>query len=235
MTPEGDFEEVAIGNEMYSGKAYLDKIEAIVREGYFNFTDKKAKQRGMDMMWYLWCGSNSPLFGKDKMATLERYFIKDKSAWKEVKNSYYNYLDSEEIAIKILNEFGITAEESHIINGHVPVKVKKGETPIRGGGRIIVIDGGFTKAYQKITGIAGYTLIANSFGLQLASHQPFEGVEKAIKSEQDIVTSMNVIEYIRTRKRVKDTDIGSEINEQIRALLTLVDYYQQGLIKSEES
>ena len=187
------------------------------------------------MMWYLWCGSNSPVFGKQKMTTFERYFIQNEETWKEPKNSYYEYLDDEEMAMRLLMEFGINSEEGHIINGHVPVQVKKGEKPIKAGGKIIVIDGGFTKAYQKITGIAGYTLIYNSFGLQLASHEPFEGVEEAITSEKDMVTSMNVIEYIPTRKRVKDTDIGKDIDGQIKALLTLVEYYQLGLLKTKES
>lgn len=235
LTEEGTFKQIQLDGKYYSGKAYLERLEAIVREGYFNVLDKEAKQKGMDMMWYLWCGSNSPVFGKQKMTTFERYFIQNEETWKEPKNSYYEYLDDEEMAMRLLMEFGINSEEGHIINGHVPVQVKKGEKPIKAGGKIIVIDGGFTKAYQKITGIAGYTLIYNSFGLQLASHEPFEGVEEAITSEKDMVTSMNVIEYIPTRKRVKDTDIGKDIDGQIKALLTLVEYYQLGLLKTKES
>lgn len=235
LTEEGTFKQIQLDDKYYSGKAYLERLEAIVREGYFNVLDKEAKQKGMDMMWYLWCGSNSPVFGKQKMTTFERYFIQNEETWKEPKNSYYEYLDDEEMAMRLLMEFGINSEEGHIINGHVPVQVKKGEKPIKAGGKIIVIDGGFTKAYQKITGIAGYTLIYNSFGLQLASHEPFEGVEEAITSEKDMVTSMNVIEYIPTRKRVKDTDIGKDIDGQIKALLTLVEYYQLGLLKTKDS
>ena len=235
LTEEGTFKQIQLDDKYYSGKAYLERLEAIVREGYFNVLDKEAKQKGMDIMWYLWCGSNSPVFGKQKMTTFERYFIQNEETWKEPKNSYYEYLDDEEMAMRLLMEFGINSEEGHIINGHVPVQVKKGEKPIKAGGKIIVIDGGFTKAYQKITGIAGYTLIYNSFGLQLASHEPFEGVEEAITSEKDMVTSMNVIEYIPTRKRVKDTDIGKDIDGQIKALLTLVEYYQLGLLKTKES
>ena len=235
LTEEGTFKKIQLDDKYYSGKAYLERLEAIVREGYFNVLDKEAKQKGMDMMWYLWCGSNSPVFGKQKMTTFERYFIQNEETWKEPKNSYYEYLDDEEMAMRLLMEFGINSGEGHIINGHVPVQVKKGEKPIKAGGKIIVIDGGFTKAYQKITGIAGYTLIYNSFGLQLASHEPFEGVEEAITSEKDMVTSMNVIEYIPTRKRVKDTDIGKDIDGQIKALLTLVEYYQLGLLKTKES
>lgn len=235
LTEEGTFKQIQLDGKYYSGKAYLERLEAIVREGYFNVLDKEAKQKGMDIMWYLWCGSNSPVFGKQKMTTFERYFIQNEETWKEPKNSYYEYLDDEEMAMRLLMEFGINSEEGHIINGHVPVQVKKGEKPIKAGGKIIVIDGGFTKAYQKITGIAGYTLIYNSFGLQLASHEPFEGVEEAITSEKDMVTSMNVIEYIPTRKRVKDTDVGKDIEGQIKALLTLVEYYQLGLLKTKES
>jgi fructose-1,6-bisphosphatase-3 len=234
MNDDGTFKTVKLEGQEYYGKAYLDKLEEIVRDGYFNKCSTKNHQKGQDMMWYLWCGTHSPLFGKDKMTTFERYFIGDKKSCIEHKNAYYKQLETVELAKKILLEFGITSEESHIINGHVPVQVKSGETPIKANGKIIVIDGGFTKAYQKVTGIAGYTLIYNSYSLQLASHEPFEGVEKAIASEKDIVTAMNVIEMVYKRKRVKDTDIGKDIMNQIQALLTLVEYYRLGLLKEKE-
>lgn len=234
MNENEDFKTVNLEGQEYYGKGYLDKLEKIVRDGYFNLHEAKIRQKGQDMMWYLWCGTNSPLFGKDKMATFERYFIADKTSWIENRNAYYKQLETIKLAQKILVEFGITSEESHIINGHVPVQVKLGETPIKANGKIIVIDGGFTKAYQKVTGIAGYTLIYNSYGLQLASHEPFEGVEKAITSEKDIVTAMNIIEMVYKRKRVKDTDIGKDIMSQIQALLTLVEYYRLGLLKEKE-
>lgn len=234
LDEDSSFKKVTLEGKTYEGKAYLDKLETIIREGYFNYTDKTVRQKGQDMMWYLWCGSNSPLFGKNKMTTFERYFIEDPVTWYEPKNSYYDYLESEAVARQILKEFNITDEAAHIINGHVPVQVKRGEAPIKANGKVIVIDGGFTKAYQKITGIAGYTLIYNSYGLQLAEHEPFEGIEEAIAAETDIVTAMNVIEYIYTRKRVKDTDVGKDIMSQIQALLMLVEYYKLGLLKEKE-
>ena len=234
MNEDGSFKKISFEGMDYYGKGYLDKLEEIVREGYFNLCDAKVRQKGQDMMWYLWCGTNSPLFGKDNMATFERHFIADMTSSIENKNAYYNQLETVQLAQKILVEFGITSEVSHIINGHVPVQVKLGETPIKANGKIIVIDGGFTKAYQKVTGIAGYTLIYNSYGLQLASHEPFEGVEKAIASEKDIVTAINVIEVVYKRKRVKDTDVGKDIMSQIQALLTLVEYYRLGLLKEKE-
>ncbi len=235
MNEDGTFQSINLEGRAYYGKGYLDKLEEIVREGYFNHSDPIIRQKGQDMMWYLWCGRCSPLFGKDKMATFERYFIQDKTCSIEHRNSYYKQLETVELAQKILHEFDITGEQSHIVNGHVPVQVKLGETPIKANGKIIVIDGGFTKAYQKVTGIAGYTLIYNSYGLQLASHQPFEGVQKAIASEKDIVTTMNIIEMVHNRKRVKDTDVGKDIISQIQALLTLVEYYRLGLLKEKEA
>jgi fructose-1,6-bisphosphatase-3 len=234
MNEDGSFQKVKLDDKEYYGKAYLDKLEEIIREGYFHQNDPLKRQKAQDMMWYLWCGRYSPLFGKSKMATFERYFIKEKKVQEEKSNAYYSLLTSKELAYAIFDDFGMEKEVSHIINGHVPVKVKKGETPIKAEGKLIVIDGGFTKAYQKITGIAGYTLIYNSYGLQLASHQPFEGVEKAIDSERDIVSTVNIIEYVPQRKMVKDTDVGKNITSQIQALLTLVDYYRQGLIKEKE-
>ncbi len=244
MNEDGSFKKISLEGKVYYGKAYLDKLEEIVREGYFNQENSIKRTKAQDMMWYLWCGRYSPLFGKDKMATFEKYFIKENDPRNEHKtkgnpkeeksNAYYNLLVSKELAHKIFDDFNMKQDASHIINGHVPVKVKKGETPIKAEGKMIVIDGGFTKAYQKITGIAGYTLIYNSYGLQLASHQPFEGVEKAIMSENDIVSTVNIIEYVSQRKMVKDTDVGKNIASQVQALITLVDYYRLGLIKERE-
>ncbi|PHV71932.1 fructose-bisphosphatase class III [Sporanaerobium hydrogeniformans] len=235
LEEDGSFKKVELEGKTYWGRGYLDKLEEIVREGYFNEQDNELRRKGQDMMWYLWCGKNSPLFGKDKMSTFERYFIQeDQECAVENKNAYYRYLNEIDLANRILEEFGIRASEAHIINGHVPVQVKHGETPIKAGGKIIVIDGGFTKAYQKVTGIAGYTLIYNSWGLQLASHEPFEGIEKAISSEKDIVTSINIIEYVYKRKRVADTDIGKDIMAQIEALLLLTEHYRLGLLKEKE-
>ena len=181
-------------------------------------------------MWYLWSGSTSSLFGKEEMATFERYFIDDKSTHKEHKNPYYKWRDDEEMCNIILNEFGVTSKDSRIINGHVPVKNRDGESPIKANGKLIVIDGGFAKAYRSDTGIAGYTLICNSYGLQLVSHEPFESTEEAIVSERDILSTTMVVEKKLERKRVGDTDIGEELKKQIRDLKMLLTAYRKGLI-----
>ena len=183
-------------------------------------------------MWYLWCGEKSPLFGKDKMATFERYFIEDEEVHEEKKNPYYSYLDDKDCAIRILTEFDVTPE-GHIINGHVPVKIRKGESPLKAGGKIIVIDGGFTRAYQKITGIAGYTLIYDSYGIKLASHMPFDGINQAIAMEKDIVTTVDIVETMADRKCVRDTFMGDEIKSQIDALRLLSQCYRKGVIKEK--
>ena len=166
-------------------------------------------------MWYIWLSENSPLFGKDKMATFERYFLSEKETHKEKKNPYYLLLEDEKVVEKILKEFGLENEDAHIINGHVPVKCKDGENPVKCGGKVLVIDGGFSKAYQKETGIAGYTLIYNSYGLILAAHKPFESTEAAIEKESDIHSDSTVVKRTLERKKVEDTDVGKELKEQI--------------------
>ena len=185
----------------------------------------------MDYVWYLWCGENSPLFGKKKMATFERYFLDDKETHKEERCPYYKYRDKENICLMILKDFGMDPENSHIINGHVPVKVSKGESPIKADGRLFVIDGGFAKAYQKETGIAGYTLIYNSHGLVLVSHEPFESMEKAISEEKDILSSTVALQYSHERIRIMNTDIGNELRTSINELTELLDAYHKGIIK----
>ena len=182
-------------------------------------------------MWFLWCAPMSPLFGKEKMTTFERYFIADKATHAEKRNAYYTLRDNEDAARKILKEFGLDPDNGRIINGHVPVKVVKGERPIKANGRLIVIDGGFSRAYQKQTGIAGYTLISNSRGLLLAAHQPFESTQKAVSEELDIDSEMEVIHSHPFRMRVRDTDRGREIQEQIDELQALLHAYREGLIK----
>jgi fructose-1,6-bisphosphatase-3 len=178
-------------------------------------------------MWYLWCGKLSPLFGRDKMTTFERRFVADKDTWAEIKNPYYRLIDSEEHVLRILREFGLNDEISHIVNGHVPVR--KGQSPLRGGGRLIVIDGGFCKAYQPQTGIAGYTLIYNSYGLRLSAHMPFEGADKAIEENLDIHSSTEVFERLQQRVRVLDTDAGQEISERVYDLSLLLTAYRTGV------
>jgi len=182
-------------------------------------------------MWYLWSGAQSPLFGTEKMATFERYFIADKATHEEKRNAYFAFRDREETARQILMEFGVDPETSHIINGHTPVMVKRGESPVKANGKLIVIDGGFAKAYQKETGIAGYTLVYNSYGLILAAHHPFESVQKAIEEERTIASDTQILEHNDIRIRVKDTDLGQSIQRQIDDLQSLLTAYRSGLIQ----
>lgn len=233
MNEDGTLKTVTFRGEKYSGKAYLDAVEMAVREGYFNKAHTQGKRECMDIIWYLWCGEDSPLFGKKKMTTFERYFIDDKTTHKEVSNPYYTLRNEESICKRVLEDFGLDPENSHIINGHVPVKVSKGESPIKANGRLFVIDGGFAKAYQKVTGIAGYTLIYNSHGLVLVSHEPFESTEVAIAEEKDILSSTVALQYSQDRIRVRDTDIGKGIQENIRELEKLLYAYQNGIIKEQ--
>ena len=233
LNPDGSFKKMKIDNVTYSGKSYIDRTERLAREAYFGKANSESKLYALDSIWYLWCGSNSPLFGKDKMTTFERYFINDKSTHTEIKNPYYMYRDDETICNNILTEFELNPKDSHIINGHVPVKTKQGESPIKANGKLLVIDGGFSKAYQPETGIAGYTLIYNSYGLLLASHAPFESTQKAIDEGKDILSSTIVLEKSTNRIRVTDTDVGLEIKEQIKDLEMLLTAYRKGLIKEQ--
>jgi len=231
LNENGNFKEVNIINNKLKGKELLDYFDKMARAGYFENENIKKKKLGMDLMWYLWCGKDSPLFGKDRMATFERYFINDKKAHKEGKNPYFKLRENEAVINMILKEFGLNNKDSRIINGHVPVKVKKGEHPVKANNRLVVIDGGFSKAYQGVTGIAGYTLIYNSWGLLLASHEPFTSVEDAIKNETDIRSSMILLNKVKNRTRIKDTDQGKEIMAQIHDLKKLVKFYQNGIIR----
>lgn len=231
LNEDGSFTEVEIYGEKYKGKAYLDKIDSIARQAFFDRVGNEKDKRNRDYLWYLWCGADSPLFGKDVMRTFERYFIEDKSIHKEHKNPYYRYVEEEETCDRILEEFGLNPKISHIINGHVPVKVKKGESPVKANGKLFVIDGGFARAYQKTTGIAGYTLIYNSYGIKLVSHAPFESKEKALLEGDDIISSLVVEDKILQRKRVKDTDIGKKLQGQINDLRKLLQAYRKGLIQ----
>lgn len=231
MNPDGTLKAVPFRDKIYKGRSYLDAVEKTVREGYFNKPHTELKNLCLDLVWYLWCGEDSPLFGKKKMTTFERYFIDDKKSHKEITNPYYELRNKEEICSMILSEFDLDPEKSHIINGHVPVKVSKGESPIKANGKLFVIDGGFAKAYQKVTGIAGYTLIYNSHGLLLVSHEPFESTEIAIEQEKDIHSSTVALQYSNERIRVVDTDIGMEIKNTIADLENLLAAYQTGEIK----
>ena len=230
MNMDGSFMKITLDGTDYEGRASLDELDRLARQGYFNI-DPVLKEEGMDTMWYLWCGPVSPLFGKTKMATFERYFVDDKTTHVEEKNAYYEDREKVEFIDKILIEFGLDPDTSHLINGHVPVKVVKGESPIKADGKLLVIDGGFAKAYQKETGIAGYTLIFNSHGINLVSHEPFESTNKAIIEEKDIVSTVVVLESVRSRRRVSDTDTGKELKSQVDDLLQLVNTYRKGYIK----
>lgn len=234
LDSEGELVEVNIDGISYKGKSYFDKIEAIIRESFFNRENNEKDKRNRDFVWYLWCGKNSPLFGKDVMRTFERYFIDDKKIHKENKNPYYMFINKKEKCEMILREFGLNPENSHIINGHVPVKVKEGESPVKADGKLFMIDGGFSKAYRKTTGIAGYTLVYNSYGIKIISLAPFESQEKAIKEGADILSSTVVFDEIREITKVKDTDIGKELQKQIDDLKKLLISYKTGLIKQKE-
>jgi fructose-1,6-bisphosphatase-3 len=230
MDSNGDFQSFRLDGQQVSARLFMDRADRIVRQGYFS-TQPQHKRDGLDLMWYLWSGAQSPLFGKKKMATFERYFIADPATHREARNPYYDFRDQEQTASKILQAFGLDPLSSHIINGHVPVKVSKGESPLKAGGKLIVIDGGFSKAYQKQTGIAGYTLVFNSYGLLLASHQPFESAQKAIEEEADIESCTEILETNRQRIRVRDTDQGREIQGRLADLQALLQAYRDGLVK----
>ena len=235
MNEDGTLKEVKFRKEYVSGKEYFDAVDRAVREGYFNKPHSERKRECMDLMWYMWCGESSPVFGKKKMTTFERYFINDKEAHVEISNPFYRLRNKEEICNTILDAFGLDVKKSHIINGHVPVKVAKGESPIKADGKLFVIDGGFARAYQKVTGIAGYTLIYNSHGLVLVSHEPFESMEKAIEQEKDIHSSTVALQYSQERLRVINTDIGVEIKNNIDDLEKLLEAYHRGMIKEADA
>ena len=227
LTEEGQLKEAEVCGKKCKGAGLYQLLEEYVRKGFYA-EEVSEREKGRDLMWYIWQGQDSPLFGKDKMATFERYFLKEKETHAEKKNPYYRYLEDPRVVTGILKEFGLEGEESHIINGHVPVRLKDGESPVKCGGKVLVIDGGFSKAYQKETGIAGYTLIYNSYGLILAAHEPFESTESAIEKETDIHSDSIVVKKTLQRKKVGDTDIGTELKEQIRDLERLLYAYRSG-------
>lgn len=230
LNEDGSFRKVNIFGREYSGKALYDILEVYARKGYYSQLDLEERSKGQDILWYIWCNGNSPVFGKDKMTTLERYLVKDTKTHHEEKNPYYRYIEQESTVNKILEEFGLDVNESHIVNGHMPVKVSKGETPLKCNGKLLIIDGGFSKAYQKVTGIAGYTLVYNSYGMRLVAHEPFVSLEEAIAKETDIHSESMVVERVMRRRTVADTDIGKELQESITELERLVEAYRTGKI-----
>lgn len=230
MDEEGNFLKVNLFGKDYAGKDLYDALDSYARKGYYGTRESGEKLKGQDIIWYIWAGPKSPVFGKDKMTTFERYFVEDKETHHEKKNAYYRLYDREDIVNKILEEFGLDVEQSHIVNGHVPVEQRKGESPIKCGGKLLVIDGGFSKAYQSKTGIAGYTLVSNSYGMRLVSHEPFESAYVAIRDESDIFSDSIIVETAITRRRVADTDIGEELRESIHQLEELLEAYREGII-----
>lgn len=226
---QGNFKQVNVYGKKYSGKALYDVLDTYARKGFYS-QNREERRKGRDIIWYIWAGPNSPVFGKDKMATFERYFVTEKETHAEVKNAYYSMLDDEEMLNRILREFGLDESHSHIINGHVPVELKKGETPIKCGGKLLIIDGGFSRAYQGKTGIAGYTLVANSHGMNLVAHKPFESAEAAVRDETDIVSDTIIVETAGHRILVSDTDVGDELKESISHLESLLDAYRDGTL-----
>ncbi|MEG0015043.1 MAG: fructose-1,6-bisphosphatase [Gordonibacter sp.] len=229
LSADGSLRETDVFGEKYKGRALYDVMERYVRAG-FDDPDQDMRKRGRDLMWYLWLGEGSPLFAKSKMATFELYLIADRAARKEVKNPFYTFLEDEAALAGIFEDFGLDPETSRIVCGHVPVKVKDGEDPVKCGGRVLTIDGGFSKAYQPTTGIAGYTLISNSYGFVLAAHEPLESTRAAVENELDIHSSRRVVERVERRTLVADTDNGAVLKGQIADLEQLLAAYRCGAI-----
>lgn len=221
LDDQGNFDGIEIDRNIYMGKEYLDYAERVVRE----VRKGEAGQDELDFMWYLWTGKKSPLCGRN-IKTFERTFIQDKAAWKEPTDPYYKFYRTEKTCNMILREFGLFSPLSHIINGHTPVKTVEGEEPVRANGKLVVIDGGFSQAYHKTTGIAGYTLIYNSHGMRIKSHQPFESVEKVLEENKDIESTSTMFETEEDRIMVGDTDEGKEIKEEIQMLKKLLEVYR---------
>lgn len=231
MNSDGTLKEVKIEGEYFKGKALLEKAEQLIRSAYFDLEDSPHKKFALDYVWYLWCGTDSPLFDKSKMATFERCFLSDKEVQKEEKGAYYTLREEEAVCDMLLDEFGVMGEHRHIVNGHVPVRSIKGENPIKANGKLLVIDGGFSKAYHSQTGIAGYTLVYHSRGFQLVQHEPFQSTTKAIEECLDIRSTTIVVELSAHRQMVKDTDKGRELMQQIEDLENLLYAYRNGLLQ----
>ena len=230
LDKDGQLKEVEVEGKQYKGKELMRKIERVVRNAFNNEVSSDRRRFSVDYLWYLWCGKNSPLFDKDKMATFERYFVADSKTYKEKKGYYYEYNNDEATIDMILDDFEVEGTHRHIINGHVPVKTTRGETPVNANGKLLVIDGGFSKAYQPETGIAGYTLIFHSQGLELMQHQPFRSAEEAVKRGDDIKSSVQIVEMSEHRMYVKDTDKGKVLQSKVENLKKLLYAYRNGLL-----
>ena len=230
MTAEGKLMTFTIGGKERAGREFMDYADKTARKAYYANRGTPQREFGMDFLWWLWAGRNSPIFGRDRMTTFERRFIEDESTWSEPKNPYYTHYHDAQVCEMLLKEFGLEGNHSHIINGHVPVKAKKGESPIKGGGKLIVIDGGFSKAYQPTSGIAGYTLIFSSRHFRIVSHQPFAGKWNAIHKNKDIANDSLIFEKMETRMKVAETDEGYALQARVDDLMDLLEAYRSGAV-----
>ncbi len=235
LNEDGSMRVVALAGKPLKGKALLDHVDELCRVAYFGSDVGIMKRKGQDVLWYLWCGKNSPLFGRSKMATFESVMIGEKSLLKEKEDSYYKHQDEEKTADMILKEFGLDPAKGRIINGHVPVKVSSGENPIKANGKIIAIDGGFSRAYHKKTGIAGYTMVYSSRGISLRAHQPFTSLQDVVFHNSDIKSKVDVFRAMKNRVLVESTDEGREIQDKISDLKKLISAYSCGIVKQAEN
>ncbi len=230
MNEDGSYKSLRLDNVEFSGRDLMQRFHQLARLGYFAPTGSAERQIGLDAMWYLWCGPCSPLFGKEKMTTFEQYFVEEKSTHKEKRNIYYTLRNDEGTVRQILESFDLDPDKGHVVNGHVPVIVKKKEQPIKAGGKLIVIDGGFSRAYQKKTGIAGYTLIFNSWGLLLATYQQGGQPKGGDRPIYDIDCTTETLESSQRRIRIRETDLGRDVQYRIDELSALLEAYQRGEI-----
>lgn len=235
LNSDGTLKDVTVGAEKYRGRKLLKRINMIVRAAFNDDTDAEERAFATDFFWFLWCAPDSPLFDKSKMATFERYFIESPETHKEIKGNYYTLRDNPQVCDMILEEFNVTGSHRHIINGHVPVRAASGESPIKADGKLMVIDGGFAKAYHDTTGIAGYTLVFHSRGFELVQHEPFTSAENAILNGTDIVSTNQIVEMSAHRMRVSDTDKGAVLQSQINELMELLYAYRRGYIHERAS
>ena len=235
MNPDGSLMTFTLSGKPRQGKSFLDYAEQTARKAYYDKWGSQERKLGMDFLWWLWAGRNSPIFGRDRMTTFERRFIADESTWAEPKNAYYTHYHDATVCQMLLAEFGLHGPQCHIVNGHVPVKAKKGESPIKGGGKLLVIDGGFSKAYQSTSGIAGYTLIFTSRNMRIVSHQPFAGKRAAIESNHDMTGEITIIEKMDKRMKVAQTDAGKRLQDQVDSLLMLLQAYRCGAVAENHS
>lgn len=236
MDKTGAFQQVSVLGQKVSGKSLLEFFDQVVRRAYNHVrTGQPALSEDLVMLWYLWTGKGSPLFGKDKMTTFERYYLNDPQTHIEEKNPYYDLREEQGVCQNILAEFGIHGSRSVIVNGHTPVKEKRGETPIKGGGKLLVIDGGFSKPYQSKTGIAGYTLLFNSYGMTLAVHHPFCGPEQVVAQHRELISHSRKVFSVQDRLLVQDTDIGAALEEQVNELMSLLEAFENRRISEKHS